>query len=179
MGAIMSGIMEGGGGVRSTQLTVAIDEDDTTLQVSSTEGFLESDWVVIGDEKIRYTSKDDDSFSVPAVDGRGYDETSAVSHGVGSMVQTGEMNVINAALGFNTATAGTTAGTMEIIMVVTRFFTVTLPHLITWDFGWLKEGNMQWLRIGLLAISAGFLITMALTIVSALGGVAQAIFRRP
>lgn len=175
----MSGIMEGGGGMRSTQLTVAIDDNDTTLTVTSTEGFLESDWIVIGDEKIRYTSKDDESFSVPAVDGRGYDETDAVSHGAGSMVQTGEMNVINASLGFNVATAGTTAGTMEIIMLVTRFFTVTLPHLITWDFGWLKEGNMLWLRIILLAISSGFLITMALTIVSALGGVAQAIFRRP
>ena len=41
--ALAIGILAGGGGYAATSLTEAVDEDDVTLEVVSTDGFLDAD----------------------------------------------------------------------------------------------------------------------------------------
>ena len=176
-GTILSGIMEGGGGIRATALTANLAVADTTVNVRSTEGFLASDFIQIGDEKIRYTHLTATTFEVPAVNGRGY-EGDAVAHATTSTVYNPEASVINAAIGFNVASVSGSVGAVDIIVLLYKFFTVTVPRLILWDFSWLKEGSLIYLRYVLLVISTGFVVTMFFTIASALAGVAQRLFLR-
>jgi hypothetical protein len=47
IGSILSGIMEGGGGINTTSLTTDHTDAVTTLNVVSTEGFLKKGYVVV------------------------------------------------------------------------------------------------------------------------------------
>lgn len=176
VGSILSAIMEGGGGMVTTRLTASANPTDVTLSVSNTQGFLKSDYVTIGNEKIRYTNKTDTSLTGCT---RGYDETTAASHSRGSKVYSPDSSVLNSALGFNIASTGSSVGAIGIPVLFMQFATVTLPRLISWDFSWLKTSDgMQYLRIILQAISVGFIVYIAYLVASMLGGIMQGIFTR-
>lgn len=178
--ALLSGIMEGGGGVNATKLNGDHTAVVTILTVDSTEGFLNADYVVIGDERIQYTWTDDTHFGRlpgdPCV--RAYDGTDAEAHSDDVMVYSGEANVLNAALGFNVATTGTTAGEFNMLTFGWNFIFTSIPRLIMWDFSFLKYGEMVYLRYLFLTISIGFVVSMVITVASAMGGVLQRIFVR-
>lgn len=177
IGTLLSAIMEGAGGVNTTSLTSDITAADTTIPVSSTEGYLYSDILVIGNEKIRYTSKTDTQFNIPATSGRAYDGTTAVAHDRGAYVLSKQSDVINQMLGFNIAATGTTVGSVSIMTALTRFLFTSVPKLVTWDYSWLT-GPLLILRLILAVASTGFTIYMVYMIASALGGIMQSIFVR-
>lgn len=176
VGTLLSAAMEGGGGFNTTYLTTDISENAVTIPVSSTQGFLEADYVVIGNEKIRYTSKSDTQFNIPATNGRGYDGTEAEDHSENAFVLSQESDVANQMLGYNIATTGTTVGSISLGVSLTRFLFTSIPRLVTWDYAWL-QGDMTIIRLALALPTAAFTVYMSYTILIALGGVAQSIFR--
>lgn len=175
-GAILSGIMEGGGGITTTRITIDHTAAVVTLTVADTSGFLSSSHVIMGNEKIRYTGKTANTFTGCT---RGYDGTEAVAHAAGAKVYSPDASVINSALGFNVASTGVSMGIIDIPIMIGKFFTITIPRLIMWDYSWLRDGSLQYLRYFLIVVSIGFLIYMAYYIASALGGILQGIFSRP
>jgi hypothetical protein len=176
IGSILSGIMEGGGGVVVTRLTTDHTDAVTTLTVASTEGFLKSSYVVVEDERIKYTNKTATTFTGCT---RGWDNTTASEHQSGTRVYSSEASVINYALGFDVIATGTSAGAMYIPVVLYNFFFTTLPRMILWDYSWLKVNSwLQLLRYVFMAVSIGFLIFMAYQIAMALGGILQSVFTR-
>ncbi len=175
IGAILSSIMEGGGGVVTTRLTSNLTEVATTVNVSTTRGFLGSDVLVIGDEEIRYMGKTVTTFTGAT---RGWDNTNARAYDANTMVYSEQASVMNTALGFNVAATGTTMGALSLPIFVIKFVTTTMPRLVTWDFNFLKEPGWQYLRYFLWCVSAGFIITVILTVMGALGGVFSRLFVR-
>lgn len=175
VGSIMSAIMEGGGGLVATRLTTAHTEIVTTLTVANTDGFLKFGVVQMGNERVRYTNTTATTFTGCT---RGYDNTDAVAHVAGRKVYSPESSALNSAVGFNVASTGATIGALDIPILIGQFFFTTVPRLISWDYAWLKEGNLQYLRYMFIAMSAGFMIYIALNIASALGGVLQRIWAR-
>jgi len=69
-------------------------------------------------------------------------------------------------------------GKIDIMMFGWNFVTKSVPRLIMWDYSFLKYGELVYLRYLFLAISAGFVFSMVMIIVSALGGVLSRIFVR-
>lgn len=176
IGAILDGVMQGAGGVLSTHLTINHNAAVTTLNVATTEGWLKSDYVIIGTESVKYTNKTDTTFTNCE---RGYDSTDAVAHDAGEKVYTQESSVVNYALGFNVASTGASVGAVDIALVGWRFVTVTIPRIVMWDYSFLKINPWtQYIRLFLQIISVGFVIYMCYTIASALGGILQGIFTR-
>jgi len=178
LGSILSGIAEGGGGMAATRLTADVSATATTLNVSSTEGFLKSDYVRIGNEKIKYVNKTDTTFIVHATEGRGYDGTEAASYNSGDRVYSSEAEVLNSALGFNVASTGSSVGAISIPIAATNFVFITMPRIVMWQYSWLQTGWLVYMRTVLQFMSVGFIVYMSYMIASALGGVMQGIFRR-
>jgi hypothetical protein len=145
-------IMVGGGGTKVATLSANVTAVAVILPVTHTSGFLESDYVQIGTERVRYTGTTATSFTGCT---RGYDGTTAAAHGTGSKVYSSG-SMWSGPLGFNVATTGSTAGEINMATVALSFFTVTVPKLVTWDFA----------------------IYLAFNAAMALGGVLQSVFRR-
>lgn len=160
---ILSSIMEGGGGFATTELNGAIDEDDVTITVDSTTGFLTADWIVIGDEEIAYTGITDVDFTGCT---RGYDGTDAVAHDDDSNVFSPDSGTLNTALGFNVASTGATAGTFAVVTLTWNFLTKALPNLIMWNYA-MFTGNLIFLRYFLMAIGVGMVIYFGVALINA------------
>lgn len=166
----LGGIMEGAGGMASTKLTSAVADDTTTLSVRSTQGFLKSDKLFIDNEEVRYVNKADRTFTV-ATTGRGYNGTTARAHSKGAMVYTRQASVLNGVLGFNVASTDVNVGGINMFVFVLNFALKTVPKLVTWDFAHLKTSEwVLYIRIILMAISAGLTVALILTVMGALGG---------
>lgn len=159
----------------TTSLTADHTSVEDTLNVSNTEGFLKSSWVQMGNEKVKYTNKTATTFTGLT---RGYDNTEAVSHDSGDRVYSPDSEVLNSALGFNVASTGSTVGAISIPVAATSFVFVTMPRIILWNYSWLQEGYLVYLRIVMSFISVGFVIYMSYMIASALGGIMRGIFTR-
>lgn len=105
-------MVEGNVNVASTTLTVAIDSDDDTISVSSTEGFTAPGLIVIGDERIAYSDITGNDFGEtlgsPLV--RGAEDTEATNHAVGSGVRTVEGGMMNTAVTYNIAVIADATG---------------------------------------------------------------------
>jgi len=175
LGTILSGIAEGGGGIATTKLVSDHSAVVTTLTVSNTEGFLKSNYVLMGNEKVRYTNKTATTFTGCT---RGYDGTEAVAHSANDRVYSPDSGVLNSALGFNIAATGATIGVIGVPMVAFSFVSITLPRIILWNYSWLKEGWLAYLRIVLQFISVGFLVYMCYQIATAMGQVIGRIWGR-
>ncbi len=176
---IIDGFMEAGSGVAATYLTANISAVATTLSVQTTEGFLASDYVVIGDERIRYTSRADQAFTVPAAKGRGYDGTTAVVHEAGAMVYTESTSVLNSILGYNVASTGATVGSVNLFTALWNFAFYSLPRILTWNFGFLQISPwLTYLRYLLIAITAAFTLWVIQGFAAAFGGIMRSIFVR-
>ncbi len=179
LNVVLGGVMEAGGGVATTRLIVGITATDTTFHVVNTDGFLGSDYVVIGGEKIRYTSKSSTSFTIPATNGRGYDNTDAVSHVVGSNVYSEASNVLNGIVGFNIASTGATVGTINIATLLWHFLYTSIAKLLMWNFPHLMINPwLQYIRYVGVLITAGYVVYVVFYLSSALGGLLQSIFLR-
>jgi len=175
-GSLLSAVMEGGGGFAATRLTTTLTDVATTATVSSTNGFLKSGVVYIGNEQVKYVGTSDTQFGNLT---RGYDGTTASAHGVGEKAFTSDTDVINSALGFDVTTTGATVGAVNIPLALWRFATVSIPRIITWDYAWLKPSGMGMIRMFLAVITTGFVVYISYNIAMALGGILQGAFRRP
>lgn len=167
---LLSSILMGGGGLQSTRLSSAATDSDATLTVDSADNFLEAGILFVNDEKLAYTGTGDTTFTGLT---RGYEGTDAAAHADNAIVYSEDAGVLNYAMGFNIATVGATAGVMSIPVIVGKFFTVTVPRLVMWNYSFL-EGDMGILGYFFVAVSLGFIITLGLAVISAIMG----IFRR-
>ncbi len=180
IGTLLSGVMEGAGGINATRLATVLTPIALTITVPDTSGFIKSGWLQIENEKIKYTDKTATTFGTgTAPCTRGWSGTTAATHVVGQKVYSPSASAINSALGFDVASTGATVGQIDLLVVVGSFAWTTMPKLILMDFAWLKEGWLQYIRYMLMMISSGFMIYMAYTIASTLGGILQSIFVRP
>ena len=175
LASIISYIAEGGGGAYVTYLESAIGATDTTITVGSTDGFTATGTMQIDDEWIKYDDTNGTNFLEC---NRGENDTDAVAHAKNSKVYTPDAVVLNDAMGFNVSKISTDAGIIALPIIMGKFVVSTVPRLIMWDFSFLKEGPMQWFRAILFCFSAGFVITLSLMIVSAMGGTLLGIFSR-
>lgn len=167
--SILSGIMEGGGGISSTPLTAPVGVGDVTLHVVSTDNFLDADYVVVGDEEILYSGvAGGNSFTGCT---RGYNGTEAKAHNTGTMVYTTQASAINNGLNFNVAATVDTMGWLAFPAIVIQFFTKTIPQLVMWNFSFL-QGDMMILGIFFFASGAALIITLALMVLE------QDVFRK-
>lgn len=161
--AILSGVMEGGGGIASTPLTAAIDDDDAVLLVTSTDGFLDTDYVTISNETILYAGKTDTSFTGCT---RGAKNTTAVTHDEGDMIYTTSASIANHTLNFNIAAMVDSMGFLAFPAVVLFFFTKTVPQFIMWNWSFLS-GDLMIIGLFFFMSGAALIITIALMLVGA------------
>lgn len=161
--AFLSSIMEGSGGLATTKLNGTIDDNDVTVTVDDTNGFLTADYVIIGDEEIAYTGKTAVSFTGCT---RGYHDTDPVSHLDNANVYSPDSGVLNRALGFNVASTGATVGTFAVITLTFNFLAKALPNLIMWNFSFF-DGNLVYFRYLLMAMGVGMVIYFGIALISA------------
>lgn len=164
--SIIGSVADGTGSIATTRLSANVTDAVAIIPVDSTTGFLTADYAVIGNEWFYHTGKTANTFTGCT---RGYNSTTASAHLNDAYVYCPETNVWNSALGFNITETGTTGGLIGLATVPLNFFRVTMPRLVMWDFNFLKTGNMQYVRLVLQIISIGFVITIVLQILSALG----------
>lgn len=109
-----------------TQLTVAIDDDDATLTVSSTTGFPSPGIIIIGDERIAYASTTSTTFrgnpAQPLL--RGAEGTDAVAHSSGERVSTVPGAMMNTAANYHIAVMADASGLQAFIAKPVAFFQV-------------------------------------------------------
>jgi hypothetical protein len=161
--AMCVGILAGGGGYAVTALTAGVDDDDVTLEVTSTSGFLSADYIELGGEKTLYTGKTATTFTGCT---RGYEGTTAEAHPVGTAVYTTSASVINSALGFNIAATVDTMGLWSIVSMPTKFLFHTLPNLILMPYQ-LFRGNLIIFAVILLLIQVAIVVTLAFSFIGA------------
>lgn len=161
--AVGVGILAGGGGVSATDLTLAVDDDDVTLQVTSTSGFATADDVVLGGEKIAYTGKTATTFTGCT---RGYGGSTPAAHSVGATVYSTSANVINSAMGFNVASTVDSMGMWSILVIPAQFLVFTLPHLLMMPYQ-LFSGDLMLIAIFLVLVQVAIGIVIALQVLGA------------
>jgi hypothetical protein len=171
---LLGGFMEGTGDIASTKLTANLTAVGTTITVANTSGFLQSDVVIIGSERIRYVNKTATTLIASAT-GRGYSGTTAKAYSTCQSVYSQQASVINNICGFNVAATGSTVGDFNIATALPQFLTITAPKLITWDFPQFRNEAMLYFRI-ILAINGGCLLLYLAFQVGSL--VAQSIISR-
>lgn len=156
--SVVSSIFDGGGtGTTMTANLVTADEA-ASITVVSTDGFLTTGIIFIGNEKILHANTDATHFLGLT---RGYENTPAKAHLAGSMVYTEDAGVVNAALGFNPAAVAVKYGFWSAVVIPWNFFTITMPKLMLWDFGFFT-GDLLLFRYVLMIVSIGFYITFAI-----------------
>ena len=160
---ILVGIIAGGGGVVATDLTATINATVTVLPVSSTTDFLDEDSVMVGSEEIYYTDINDTSFIDCT---RGYDDTTGKPHIIGAKVYTQRAAGLNYALGFSIVAVQDSMGWLAIIAIPFLFFVNTIPQILRMSTQ-LLTGNLAIISVFLYCMAAGFIITLALSIIGA------------
>jgi hypothetical protein len=158
LGMLFSGMADGNGGVVATKLTQAMGVGDTTIHVSSTNNYLSTDFVYIGDEQILYSGKTSTTFTGCT---RGYNNTTATVHTLNAKVYNQEANIVNTALGINISAVTANSGLFGIAQIPIKFFTHALPNMIQMNFAFF-QGDMAILGYLFMACSAGFVIALAM-----------------
>ena len=118
--SLAGGVMQGSSvTVATTTLTESISENDTTLTVTSTEGFPDTGFIQILDERVGYASKTSTTFkgnfAQPLV--RGASNTDATAHSVGERVRTIESAMLNQSLGYKIAALSDASGLLAFVTI--------------------------------------------------------------
>ena len=161
--ALAIGILAGGGGYAATSLTEAVDEDDATLQVISTDGFLSTDYIELKDEKVLYTGTTATTFTGCT---RGYNGSTAIVHAEGVMVYTTSASTVNNAMGFNIAATVDSMGMWSIITVPWNFVTKTVPRMLMMPYQ-LFVGDLVIFAVILVIIQMAIVITIGMSFIGA------------
>ena len=155
------GIMGGGGGVVNTYLTDNVTYNMTILPVASTADFLNEDYLIVEAEKVFYEAKNSTAFLNCT---RGYANTTAAYHDEGTRVNTAVASALNYALGFNIVAVQDSLGWASIIAIPIMFFIRTVPHIFRMSTD-LLTGNLAIVSWIFYVMAAGFIVTLALTII--------------
>ena len=137
---VAGGIFQGSSVVGATALTADITDVSTTVSVVSTDGFSNSGFIVVLDEKIGYSSKTATTFTgslaKPMV--RGASGTEAIAHVAGEVARTTESSMLNDSLGYNLAVLSDSSGILAFVTIplaflslLATFFTLPLAFLGT------------------------------------------------
>ena len=157
--AILSAIMNGANAMAATELTLGVDDTIGTLEVTTTNGFLDTNGIVfVGNEKIEYTALTALTFT--GCD-RGIEDTEAEAHVAGVLVYNEDLGVINYALGFNFVRVANNAGWTALFDIPWKFVTLTAPKLLLWNFSFFT-GELVLVRYVLMTVSIGFYIAFAI-----------------
>ena len=126
--ALSGSVMQSSNPFANTALTAAIDDDDTTISVVSTEGFAPSGWITIQDERIAYPKKTATSFLSAAglALARGTNGTDATAHAAGAVARTVESGMLNQSLQYQVATLTDASGVLGFITIPFRFLKLLL-----------------------------------------------------
>lgn len=157
---ILLGVMAGGGGTTTTDLTANVTATQDYLPAISTSDFYWEDYVIIGSEKIYYTSSNDTAFLLCT---RGYGSTKAAAHPAGGRVYTPSAAAMNNAVGFNIVAIQDDWGWASFIAVPILFVAATLPHIIK-DGASLITGDLAIIMWVYYAMVGAFIITLAWTV---------------
>lgn len=131
---MLSAIMEGGGGVLAVELSQDILAGNTTIPVSSTTDFLDSDYIYIGNEKIAYSGKTSTTFTGCS---RGVAGTTATAHSAESMVYTDGASVVNDALGFSVEATADSMGWWATLTIPFKLLFHTIPRILVMNYSFL------------------------------------------
>lgn len=160
--SIAGGVSQGSVQVAATSLTIAIDDDDTTITVTSTEGFPDTGFIVIGDERIGYASVTDTTFkgnlAQPVV--RGASDTTATDHAIGAVVRTVEGNMLNQSLGYKLAVISDASGLQAFVTMPWMFITL-LSSFFVLPLGFLGT-DLEILTYIWAALSIGIIVAMGI-----------------
>jgi len=165
--ALVSSFAEGGSGLVATQLDGAINDNDTTIDVDTTEGFLTAGSIIVGSEEIAYTGKNATQFTGGV---RGFRRTDAAAHADNRAVYSPATGVINRALGFDIATVQSEEAKMSVVNIAWNFFTQSLGYLVTFNFPVLG-GDLVYVRYLLMAPAVGFVLYLAINALGTLFGI--------
>lgn len=121
---IAGNVMQGQTDFVRVHLTAAISDSDTTITVSSTEGFPDTGIIVIEDEHISYSSKTATTFkgNLARPLNRGVEGTEAQAHTSGAQVTTKPGMMLNASADYNIATIADSSGLMAFVSVPLALF---------------------------------------------------------
>lgn len=153
-----------------TELTAAISETDLVIPVTdgTTEQWPDSAYFWIGDEYIKYASKTAATFVVDEGNRGltyGTEITTSVTHASGSLVKAPEADLLNVMMGYSTIVITTNIGDLAgMIVEDPAIFLKAIWKMVIWDYSFL-EGEIGIVKfLFLYPVSAGFILTFAMTI---------------
>lgn len=151
--------------ISSTPLTVAISDTDTTITVVSTDGFLNTGFITILDERIGYSSKTDTTFKGSATSPlvRGLSGTTATAHSAGEVARTIESALINQAIGYKLAVITDASGLLAFITIPLALLSM-LGTIFTLPLGFLGT-DLEFLTYLWGVLTIGMILSLGLAIV--------------
>jgi hypothetical protein len=167
--------MDGESGIAATTLSATIDENDTTITVASTTGFLDVDYLIIGEENLCYTAVIANTFTGIT---RGCNNTEPNDHVAGTRVYNEATGLLNTLVGFNIAEAMSSVGVLKVPFMLAGAIPRAFAKIISWDYSYL-EGTLWsfplfYIKLILLyPLSAGFMISFILIMVNVFMGIAR------
>ncbi len=165
---VFCALMDGGGGIASTELAEDATAADAHFDVDSTTGFLAAGIIWVGTEKCAYATTNATAFLGLT---RGYEDTTAATHATNRKVYSETAGLVNKAMGFDIGTLATTGGWTAVPMILKDFFVYTLPKLITWNYSFFEGDLLTIVRYVLMAISIGLVIAFCLQLGSMIANV--------
>jgi len=130
--SIGGGVAQGSMPMATTTLAADITATDTTITVSSTEGFADTGFIQILDERIGYASTTaitfKGNFAQPMI--RGAQDTDAVAHVAGERVRTIESSMLNQSIGYKLATLTDTSGVIAFVAIPFAFISLLATFFV-------------------------------------------------
>ena len=157
---ILSFAIDGQVGLAATRLSSPLASDDTTAYVTTTDGFMDADILMIEGEIVYYSGKTATSFTGLT---RGYKDTDAQEHKTSQKVFNEPTGLMNQAVGFNIVEMMSRDGPIKVMWNLPGALVSFFAKLVMWDFSFL-EGNLMGFPLAyikyliLYPISAGFVI---------------------
>jgi len=148
MVTVFASVMNGGGGLSTSQLTQNVVVGATTIYAKNVTGFLAADYITIDGEEMNYSSVDTtaNTFTLASA--------AVNSHKIGAYVYSPETKLINDALGFNVGALTTNLGFFALPVIGWKFFTVTLPNVLTLQLPF-ADGDFAFIGYLWLAMTIG------------------------
>ncbi len=162
---IAGNVLMGDGPMVATRLTAAISAaEHTSIPVSSTQGFSAPGIVVIGDERIAYSSKTATAFTdtVASPMARGAQSTTVAAHVTGSVVRTVENSLLNQSAAYNIAVVADASGIWAALTIGLALMRL-LGNFIFLPLSFLGT-DLQLLGYVWVCVSLGLLVTFGLAL---------------
>lgn len=167
---LLNATLEGSVSLATTVLTAAVDDDDTTINVQSTQGFPATDSVIVlDDEMLCYSTLTSTTFVLSSTSNRGCRGTDVASHAQANGSRSRDVysmapGVINALVGFDIASAfsdggffGTIKGFYNSVKEAPKFLQA-VAKMIAWDYAFLEGPYVYVKYLMLYPLSAGMVL---------------------